>query len=182
MKILFVIFLLLLFVLLLSLVRVKAYLTYDNEFGFVLKYGIIKLYSNKKKNNKKESVKSSVKQNNDDYSEKLKGNISTIKDLIFDVFLKFKKHLVFDSIELQYDYGFNDAAVTGVFYGVASSISNIFLSYMDNTFKVKNIVNEINPDFNNPKHKIIFKAKFGIRLIYLFSIAIKFMKFLSKLK
>ena len=178
-----IIFLLLLFFLL--LINLKAVLTYDDAFGFTLKYGFIKLYSsdknsdnsNEKSNNfnNKESV-------HDLYTKRIKGNLSLIKELIDKIFLRFTKHLVFKNISIKYEYGVGDAATTGVFYGVVSAATNIFLSYMDNKFKVKNITNTIIPDFNNKKNEFSCKFEFNIRAIHLIGVATEFIKFLRKLK
>lgn len=165
-------------------VKIRAKLTYEVNFGFVLKIGCITLYSlNDRKKRKIDSKKRTESEdiNFDYYSDFLKNNLELIKELIADVFLKFKDNLVFEKILLKYEYGFKDAAVTGVAYGVFSATSNIVLSYLDNKFKVKEIQNEIIPDFKCAKQSLCFKAEFGIRFVHFLKLGTRFLKFLNKL-
>ncbi len=177
-----IIFLIILFLILIFLLLpVKLNLSYSNEFKCEIFLGFIKIYSYEKKKDVLSKNENNQQQTSDDYVDKLKNNIDEVKDLFFNVFETFKKHLIFNKIWVEYEYGFKDAALTGVYYGVASTVINVLLSYLTNTFKVKKVENNINPKFNTEVQKFKFEFVVKFRLMFLSGIGVRLITFLKNL-
>lgn len=92
-------------------------------------------------------------------------NSDTIRNFICD--LNCKKFKPFLKLKIDLNYGFDDAAATGIAYGLFNCISPIFFKAMDIFFKVKKYKYNVNPDFNSK----IFKYKVEMKSIIFISLA-----------
>jgi len=83
--------------------------------------------------------------------ESVKGFIRKLCNISFKPLLRLKINL---------NYGFNDAALTGITFGLINCISPILYRFTDIFFKVKNYEYNVKPDFNsqNFKYKIEIKS------------------------
>jgi len=70
-------------------------------------------------------------------------------------------------LKINLNYGFNDAALTGISFGLINCISPILYRVTDIFFKVKNYEYNVNPDFNSQN----FKYKVEIKSIIFISLA-----------
>jgi len=106
-------------------------------------------------------VKKTIKRNR----EWLKVNSTTVRNFIR--YINCKKFKPTLKLRIDLNYGFDDAAVTGMAYGLFNCASPIFYKAVDILFKVKNYKYNVNPDFNSKK----FIYKIEIKSIIFISLA-----------
>ncbi len=178
--------LIIIFFLLLTKIYVIIY--FDDALGVVLKIGFISIYDTRKRNLKgMDSDKKDNKQQKQTDIFKtgpkyFKTKIKIFNELFSSVLAGLKKHLIIETFDLKYTYGVGDAAATGVLYGVISSFVGIFVSFVSNNFKLKKKNVEIMPDFNNQKNKLQFRVVLNMRILFVFPLCMKFLKFIYKNK
>lgn len=76
-------------------------------------------------------------------------NVKVILNKINDS--KFKPRL---KLKIKIEFGFSDAAITGLCYGFINILSPILYQLFNIIFKIKDIQYDINPDFRNSKVKL----------------------------
>jgi hypothetical protein len=129
--------------LLLLPIRVKLTLIYENNK--------INIYIFNKQINKKAKI--AEEKVNSYNAKKLKFELKRFmpKNLKKAIF-RLKKNKIKPRLKMSIviNYGFDDAAVTGISYGILHSFSYIFYNFVSVIFKIKNYNFEVNPYFNTP--------------------------------
>ncbi len=170
-----IIFLIIILFLVLSSVEINF--VYNNNFCITVKLFRITVYSSKNKRKKAQKDKQAKENRADRKFENELNNIKEIFGKLKSILKELNKllngHLKIKNLDIKYTYGFDDAALTGIFSGLAYGIINSLVAYIDHNFYVKNKKVEILPDFDNEIQSLslIFTAK--IRLFHLLTFGIK---------
>lgn len=82
---------------------------------------------------------------------------------------KFKPGL---SLDWELNYGFEDAALTGISYGIFSTIFGVMYELIGMIFKIKAFKFSINPQFNNPTLNIRISSIISLNLAKIIYIVI----------
>ena len=155
---------------------------YDNNAEVTVKVAFFTVYKYGGGKKTEENQTEKVEATPDKRASQLKEYFSLFKELLFEIFRLLKKHIVILNFNISYTFGFSDAAVTGIFSGVAHAVINAFMAGIDHAFKVKDINIGITPDFNNPKHDINVSLKVRIHIIHIFIILFNLVKISLKNK
>ena len=93
-----------------------------------------------------------------------------------------KKAIIFDDIDVNFEYGTDNPATTGILYGVINGIVYGILGVIANSIKVKkqNII--ISPDFNSAKIEIGAGCIVKLKNVHIIIAGIKCLKLWNKIK
>lgn len=163
------IFFLIIFVLFIP-IPLKIYISYKNNM-FIVKFYRFTLYPLKYKKTVCKSY-SKVKEK-DKFTHKLKNsfNKDTLQKILYILCKnKFKPGL---KLNLNIDYGFEDAALTGLSYGLLNTIFAPLQHIMNLIFKVKKLELNALPDFNGSKLNLEIKSIILISIAQIINICIK---------
>ena len=150
-------------------------LSYEKKYVLTVKYGLITVYKNQEKGyNDKGKVENTDKVELE--LKKIKSVITKAKRILQELRSTAKKHFVIKSITIKYSFGFDDAAITGMFSGVAYSVIYSLMGYVDSNFNLKNKEVLISPDFDNNCQKFEFGCQCKIKLYYLLKSGINILK------
>ncbi|MDT8716562.1 DUF2953 domain-containing protein [Clostridium sp. 19966] len=97
----------------------------------------------------------------------LKNGLSRLRKLIN---IKFKPRL---DLSLEMHYGFEDAAFTGIFFGVAQNMNSFVYELLSSVFKIKNYKFDIIPNFNKPMLNFRINSIFSFNLVKIIYILIR---------
>ena len=165
--------LLLLIFLLFTSVHIDLF--YEKNYVLTVKYGLITVYKNQDKGyNNKGKAEDTDKVELE--LKKIKSVISKAKQILQELNSTAKKHFVIKSIAIIYSFGFDDAAITGMFSGVAYAVIYSLMGYVDSNFNLKNKDIQISPDFDNNCQEFEFRCQCKIKLYYLLKSGIKILK------
>jgi hypothetical protein len=170
---------------LLSFLPVYVEVRYDKNALLAVKlltFNVYKTGKSGKVKNEEKSPDTNVAAAPEKRASALKGNLSFVKDILFELFGLVKEHIVVLNVSISYTFGFSDAAVTGIFSGVAHAVINAFMAIIDHTFKVKDININITPDFNKPGHNLDLYLKIRIFAFQVFIILFNLVKIALKNK
>lgn len=165
-KITFIVFLILVLLIFVP-IPIKIYLKYINN---VL---TIKIYNFKVKLNKKESI---------EIREKAKQKMHKIQKINYRGFIyamthsKLKPSLI---LSIDMAYGLDDAAYTGILYGLIYSLYGISVQYIENIVKLKKFNFKLSPDFDEVKFYIELSSIISISLAQVIYIILSFLKYVS---
>ena len=170
----------LLFVLLFSKLTVR-FVYEQKKFGFSLRFlGIQideKTFGTKKdkpeQKTKKEDTKNKKKKEEENKPGKSKENGLSSLNAFFNDNLRYitkalrrlNSKVVVKKIRFEYECGFDDAVVTALCYGAASSVFYNFYAYLQRHFTVKSTQVRILPDFNQERYEIAFEGIFTLRMV-----------------
>jgi hypothetical protein len=158
-------------------------LTYNDSIANLYIYKF-KIDLNKLFKKTKEKAKTSPKARKLTKSlKKIELSLSDIKFIINRLnCIRFKPTL---RINLNINYGLSDASITGIFYGVISTVNSLMHNICTIFFKVKKYSSEIKPEFQ----KLDFKAEITsiifisiAKIIYILIILLKTYKNIKKRK
>ena len=181
MKIIFIILgIILLLSLVVVLLPVRVIVEYSGKTKLkIFVYGIKVFETNKKINKGRsqgEKKGESEKQSDIDYITLLKENFEFLKEILRQVVEKTKKYAIIKNIEAKYKFGLGDAAVTGIYSGVAYGVVNGFAAYIRNYYKIKNQKLEVIPDFDNNVQDFSAKIEVVIRAAFFVPVFLRLMK------
>lgn len=173
-------------ILLLLLIPVSFSLSFNENFDYTLKYGLIKipLESKKTKTDKKQEKK-------ENYFKKLfreKGFEAAFSELCFyaKIFLEkifyLLKKIKFKIFNLKISVGGADAAKTAISYGVISSAVYYVLGFLDSNVNLKIKEIDISSNFNSRATKAEFNLKASLRPIYAILAAFALVKIILEIK
>ena len=105
---------------------------------------------------------------------------------IYDIFgfLKFlsRKAIIIKTMDLKIDFGYSDAAATGLMTGILNgSVYNI-LAVIFNYIKVYKWNVDIIPDFNSDKFDVTFCCISRIKTVHIIAVVIKAFKMFIKIR
>lgn len=154
---------------------------YDNDACITVKVLMLTVFKysggekakQAKKPDKREAAEEAAPEKN---ASALKEYFSLFKDILFEMLKQIKKYVVILSVNIDYTFGFSDAAFTGIFSGAAHAVINAFMAGVDHAFKVKNIDININPDFNRQVHDISVRFKIRILAVHILIILFNLVK------
>lgn len=107
----------------------------------------------------------------------------TIKKDVFDVIRYLaKRAVVLEKIDLKIDFGYSDAAATGLMTGILNGGAYNIISIICNNIKVKSWNVDIVPDFNNDKFDVMFSCIVRIKTVHIITVGIKALKMLTKIR
>ena len=170
----------------LLLIPVSFSLSFNENFDYTLKYGLIKipLESKKTKTDKKQKKK-------ENYFKKLfreKGFEAAFSELCFyaKIFLEkilyLLKKIKFKIFNLKISVGGSDAAKTAISYGVISSAVYYVLGFLDSNVNLKIKEIDISSNFNSRATKAEFNLKASLRPIYAILAAFALVKIILEIK
>lgn len=189
MKILFIIFCVILFLLLLMFLPVTADISYQKEFCYRFKYSGIFLFNSEKKFNidkfkrkrKKKVLKDNPTENDSDTNHKKenffvkiykeKGFINTVKyfadisGIILKRVLKLLKRFKFKKFKLNLTVASDDAANTAIEYGAVCSAVYPVIALLETQISLKSKKVSINADFDKTKPEFDFSVSITAKLI-----------------
>lgn len=189
MKILFIIFCVILFLLLLMFLPVTADISYQKEFCYRFKYSGIVLFNSEKKFNidkfkrkrKKKVLKDNLTENDSDTNHKKenffvkiykeKGFINTVKyfadisGIILKRVLKLLKRFKFKKFKLNLTVASDDAANTAIEYGAVCSAVYPVIALLETQISLKSKKVSINADFDKTKPEFDFSVSITAKLI-----------------
>lgn len=141
-------------------IPIKIKFIYENK---IAKLSIFKFKINFKSFLSKEIIHANTKK------QKIKGHIKlhNVKAILDKINCsRFKPRL---NLKIKIDFGFSDAATTGLCYGFINILSPIFYQLFNIIFKIKNFEYDINPNFSNPKVKLQVNSIIFISLVNVMS-------------
>ena len=156
-----------------------------------LRIGFFKLELNKKEKKEKAIQKESDEVQNSEkpkqsLTSKIKKGINiynnNAEDIKGVVGYVAKKAIIFDDIDVNFEYGTDNPATTGILYGVINGIVYGILGVIANSIKVKkqNII--ISPDFNSAKIEIGAGCIVKLKNVHIIIAGIKCLKLWNKIK
>ena len=151
-----IIIFILLFIIFFIPIPIKIKFIYEDKIAklFIYKFNVnIKEFLNKKKS------PVAVKKTKNKRNIKFQNVKAILKDISSS---KFKPRL---KLKVKMDYGFSDAAITGLSYGLINIICPIIFELFNSIFKIKNFEYDLNPDFNNAKVKLQANSIIFISLV-----------------
>lgn len=186
MKIIFIILgIILLLSAIIVLLPVRLVVEYSGKTKMkIFVYGI-KFYDTEKKAPGKpveqnENQQAEEKKSDTDYITILKENIEFLKEILFQIIEKTKKYAIIKNIEAKYKFGLGDAALTGIYSGVAYAVINGFAAYIRNYYKIRNQKLEVIPDFDNKVQEFETKIEVVIRAMFFIPVFVRLMKIFNK--
>lgn len=173
-------------ILLLLLIPVSFSLSFNENFDYTLKYGLIKipLEPKKTKTDKKQEKK-------ENFFKKLfreKGFEAAFSELCFyaKIFLEkilyLLKKIKFKIFNLKISVGGADAAKTAISYGAISSAVYYVLGFLDSNVNLKIKEIDISSNFNSRATKAEFNLKASLRPIYAILAAFALVKIILEIK
>jgi len=137
-------------------IPIKIKFIYEDK---VAKLFIYKFNINLKSFSKKTKSKSTSK----NIKKKRKIKFQNIKVILKKInSSNFKPRL---KLKVKMDYGFSDAAITGLFYGFLNIMWPVVQELFNIIFKIKKFEYDFNPDFNNTKVKFQANSIIFISLV-----------------
>lgn len=179
------ILLLILFLLLFVKVRLIVKISESGKF-IAVKLGFVKfkLLPSEKPSGKTDTDKN--KENIKKNDKNIEQGIGNFKNLWYNnsrdlkkALLRLKKCLLIEDFYFEYRCGFSDAAKTAVLYGTVSGLYYNVFSFLDRSFKIKNMSADINPDFNTNKKHIAVSLVLRLTIadiIYIFTAILPILK------
>lgn len=166
--IIFLILLLLVIILLLLNITIKIE-SNNLKFRVVIKFLSIVIFDTTKKDNK--SIQNNSKEDKND--DNFKFSISKVKDILSFIKNNVPGKIKISNYNINYRFGFNDAAQTGIYSGVVYAGVYSLDAYLSSNYKIKKKSIEITPDFDNKVNEFILNLLLKIKLIDLVILLIK---------
>lgn len=105
--------------------------------------------------------------------ETFKKNVSALKEVYGDskaeishMLSYVRKHTTVNRIDFRIQFGFDNAAATGISTGAVWGVGTFFLKVIDSLIGIKKINMQVNPDFDNKVFKIYSKTILIMRPIH----------------
>ncbi len=143
-------------------------LLYFRVFGIPVRYPIKTTAKSENKDQKIKQRKESplsfenFKENVSDFKEMYKTSKADLKDMLSYV----REHLSVESVDFKINFGFDNAAATGISTGAIWGMGSFLLKVIDTLVGIKKINMQVNPDFNNKIFEIYLKTILIMRPIH----------------
>ena len=192
MLIIFAILLSLLLVLLLIPIRLEFDYKKDavtNKVRFDLKYIIFKfpLYKDKDKNDKPQKEKKEKEPFSFEREKnKIEGYIKAFDSIKDDAgkILDYaaSRAAVFDNVEVETEFGFEDAMHTGIFTGILNGFIYSVLGFIHNRSNLKKMNVNIQPVFGNTCFNLHIRCILHLKNVHIIVVAVNVLRLLRKLR
>jgi Protein of unknown function (DUF2953). len=140
------------------------------KFTIIFENNKFNLYLFNIKLNKKKKKEKKVSKKNKPKASFLKDPLKILSNLYFN---KFKPKL---SIEASINYGFDDAAITGICYGILHSLSSYIFLLTNCITKIKKYEFNVNPHFNEETFNFRISSIISLNLAKLIYMGILIIK------
>lgn len=153
----------------------------ENESDILIKYLFIK---KKIKPNHSESDEVGEDEEKPDKGIKYYKKIYKLikKDALNLISYLLKKAIVFKTINIKTNFGYSDAATTGIMTGVQNAFAYNIMAFFHNNFHVKNWNISVNPDFDNERFDVYFDCILKMKIVHIIIVGIKGLKILRIIK
>lgn len=153
----------------------------ENEFDILIKYLFIKKRINPKRSEDKEKKEEDEKPDKGiKYYKKIYKLIK--KDALKLISYLLKKAVVFEKINIKTNFGYSNAATTGIMTGVQNAFAYNIMAFFHNNFHVRNWDISVNPDFDNERFDMYFDCIVKMKTVHIISVGIKGLKILRRIK
>ena len=153
-------------------------LLYFRVFGIPVRYPLRATEKNENKNQKFKQRKESplsfenFRENVSDFKEMYETSKADLKDMLSYV----REHLSVESVDFKINFGFDNAAATGISTGAIWGMGSFILKVLDTLIGIKKINMQVNPDFNNKIFEIYSKTILIMRPFHFIIILRKIVK------
>ncbi|MBR4721238.1 MAG: DUF2953 domain-containing protein [Clostridia bacterium] len=179
-------------------ISVRLSVTYEkydtSNAEIILKYGFItyKLYPNQNKKEKSEKEENegdkpqkepfSFEQKKQELEKYIRIFNSIKEDIAKVLSYMTKRAVVFDSIEIKSEFGFDDAMQTGIFTGLYNGFVYSVLGVIHNNSKLRNMEVNLNPNFEKKCFYNHLCCILHIKTVHIMIIAFNVLRIYRKIK
>lgn len=154
--------------------------SFKDKARFIIKIAGIPIYRYKDKKNEKTKEHSgeSVLKKVNEFSDKWESYKEDTKELL----MYLSKKIKIDELDVSTEFGFEEAAITGIVAGGVYTLCYTVISAIDNTVGIKNIKINIKPCFTQTVKRVYVKSGFSSSVFHIIRIVIMVNNIINKNK